>query len=364
MKDVHTYTRYVHIKMNGKTFMKQYIETNVTESTKYSGYYHTEVSSEVVISPLGKAISLLTKRIIEPTYGDKRQYPSIRVTTTAAETVHRVLAMAFLKCPGEFKDYHVNHKNGIKSDFSLNNLEWVTPTENIVHAYESGLRTDNRPTLVKDLETGKIKEFYGQNECARYLDTTSSHIRHWLRTKVKKFPFDERWDIKRVGDEWNAFTRADVGNRPLPSLARIITVTKDWKLVTLFENIAHVADHYGVTLEKAKQWLECGKGDGEELLNVFLASKFRLKEEHAKYLKNIVKKTYVNKSKKKKRTYIKNLPTPVIVTNTKTGEKVNYLSVDTFSKTVDVMRKTIQRSVWKNGGRWRHWHIEYVSKEK
>lgn len=39
----------------------------------------------------------------------------------------------------EGKNY-VNHINGIKSDFSLSNLEWCTASENNQHAYDTGLK--------------------------------------------------------------------------------------------------------------------------------------------------------------------------------------------------------------------------------
>jgi hypothetical protein len=37
------------------------------------------------------------------------------------------------------KGYVINHINGIKSDNRLVNLEMVTQSENILHAYETGL---------------------------------------------------------------------------------------------------------------------------------------------------------------------------------------------------------------------------------
>jgi hypothetical protein len=51
--------------------------------------------------------------------------------------IHRLIAMHFIK--NEMNKKEVNHKNGIKTDNSIKNLEWVTPKENMIHAYSFGL---------------------------------------------------------------------------------------------------------------------------------------------------------------------------------------------------------------------------------
>lgn len=68
-----------------------------------------------------------------------RGYYMVSVKITSKCTyIHRAVALAFI---GEkpTDDHQVNHKNGIKSDNTVDNLEWVTHFENMRHAWETGL---------------------------------------------------------------------------------------------------------------------------------------------------------------------------------------------------------------------------------
>ena len=51
--------------------------------------------------------------------------------------IHKLIAIAFI--PNPKNKAQVNHRNGIKTDNKINNLEWCTASENRNHAYKTGL---------------------------------------------------------------------------------------------------------------------------------------------------------------------------------------------------------------------------------
>lgn len=74
---------------------------------------------------------------------------------TKRYSVHRLVAMAFLGEPPT-KKHMVNHKNGVRHDNRVENLEWCTLSENIKHAYaELGAKASCQGVFSKDHPASK-----------------------------------------------------------------------------------------------------------------------------------------------------------------------------------------------------------------
>lgn len=87
--------------------------------------------------------------------------------------IHRLVADTFL---GPNPDLVINHKDGIKTNNNLSNLEWVTPKENSKLASETGLY---KTKPIRIVETGET--FKSIKDCAHKLGVDASSVSHALK---------------------------------------------------------------------------------------------------------------------------------------------------------------------------------------
>lgn len=110
----------------------------------YEGYYqvsnlgNVKSISRQVYHPITN-IQLINERILKPDL--RRGYKYVSVSKNGIKKgflVHRLVGFHFLNSI-EGKN-EINHKNGIKTDNRVENLEWVNSSENQKHAVKIGLQ--------------------------------------------------------------------------------------------------------------------------------------------------------------------------------------------------------------------------------
>lgn len=164
----------------------------------YEGFY--QVSNTGKVKSLARIVFVKTKKS-EYFCNYKERILSCKIskngychTTLCVENkqksflTHRLVAESFVSNPENKPE--VNHKNGDKTNNNDWNLEWVTASENHIHAYKKGLKrvSDNRKrelskqmsmTLINN-KTGKT--FSSLKAAAKSINGSPT----WLSKLIKK----------------------------------------------------------------------------------------------------------------------------------------------------------------------------------
>lgn len=142
------------------------------------------------VSSAGRVKNRTTGHVLKPSM-DRHGYLQVILCGNGpkrANRIHRLVAKEFVD--GYENNLQVNHIDGNKRNNRVENLEWVTPSENTLHAYELGLSRKSpiagkpkRRVLV--VENGDI--FESESECARALGVKREGINACLNGRSKTY---------------------------------------------------------------------------------------------------------------------------------------------------------------------------------
>lgn len=155
-----------------------------------SEYKGIEVSS---IGRVKKAANKRRKeRILTKFPKDKDGYYRCSVQkidgTWTSQPVHRLVAKAFLDNPS--KKTIVNHIDSDRTNNKLENLEWVTTKENVIHSFKMGNRrvckSIPKNTILTDFQVGQInrlRELYTVNQIAKLFNIEYQSLKNIIHKK-------------------------------------------------------------------------------------------------------------------------------------------------------------------------------------
>lgn len=152
------------------------------------------------ISNYGRIYSIPYRKIMKSRI-DKYGYEviSLKKLKSSPVTVHRIVANLLI--PNTENKPQINHKNGIKTDNRVENLEWCTVQENITHSIVNGLKGTTKgqkrkhkvkqplrrkPINQYDLKGNLIASFESQTEASEKLGIDVVYISRVCRRESQQ----------------------------------------------------------------------------------------------------------------------------------------------------------------------------------
>nr|DAM31992.1 MAG TPA: homing endonuclease [Caudoviricetes sp.] len=127
---------------------------------------------------------------------------------TISKHVHRLVADAFLEKPDDNTKCWVDHIDGNRSNNNVENLRWVTPSENALsYGYHSRIKNKRRKVRATHLD-GRTILFESRQAAAEYFGCADSeivynkrYIKHSRKNRTRPDAHDKKgWIFEKVED--------------------------------------------------------------------------------------------------------------------------------------------------------------------
>ena len=141
------------------------------------------------VSNLGNVRSIRFNKIRNMKSWDSNGYRAVELylnNNGYTVGIHRLVALALIPNPENKPE--VNHKDRNRSNNNVENLEWVTQSENVAHAYRNGVTPrsthQNQPFQKEILDIIENKKYFSIREASRQTGHKRDTIRRSLDLNI------------------------------------------------------------------------------------------------------------------------------------------------------------------------------------
>lgn len=150
--------------------------------------------------------------------------------------VHRLVATAFI--PNIENKPYVNHLNGIRNDNRVENLEWVTPSENTQHAVDTGFfkPTREKQVVQYNLNGDKIAIYRSISDAARKTNSSVEKIVNCCQF-TRKTHNEYQWRYKE--DEVDKLQSVELPKTKAKKVAQVNPKTNE--VIAIYDSFCQAA---------------------------------------------------------------------------------------------------------------------------
>lgn len=241
-------------------------EDGPVESPKQGFYWIPFVRFPVAVSRSGQFYNFMKSQEVKSNT-DHKGYSIVDLWNEdlgkyIRHRVHRVVARVFIDIPEKYRDFdiselQVNHKYGIKWNNGVGDLEWCLNLENMTHARENGLFSNESPVLAKDVRTGDIKRFRSISECARVFGIDSGALWTTLASKRSAGRITFNWNVFKFDDSspWPLTLMESYDKDGFKWLCNVVVKDLTIGRYLIFSNYRHACRVLGIKLPTLRRWL-------------------------------------------------------------------------------------------------------------
>lgn len=209
----------------------------------FPGFCYIPGYSRYLINKNGELLSPIKGELLSP-YSDANGYlmygvqPDVGKRTIVG--MHRLISLAWIDYPANVDKLDINHRDTVKSNNALDNLEWATRSRNNFHAHENGL-SNSIAVKVRNIYDGEVTTYYSMKDAARSLGINDVTLR-WRAINGKDGRVYDGFQYKLESDKtpWVEFDTAGE-YRQAPQACKVLVVDNQTEKEHRFDSISKAA---------------------------------------------------------------------------------------------------------------------------